>query len=507
MRRRPGNRSPPRSPPVGGAVRSRQRCRRDITPDSGYDAAVRIPEELQGSALINEDLAPVPAAERTWTTYNFAALWIGMSVCIPTYMLAAGLISGGMTWLQAIVTIMLGNFIVTIPMVLNGHAGARYGIPFPVLVRAPFGVLGSNVPALLRAVVACGWFGIQTWIGGQAVDTLLRIAFDGWAAVPGHVWISFGAFWAANMYFVIRGTESIKFLEAWAAPFLIASGLVLLAWAVKRADGFGPILNQPGRFTTTGEFLKFFIPSLTAMVGFWATLALNIPDFTRYARSQRDQVLGQFLGLPTTMTLFAFIGVVVTSATIIVFGEPIWDPVVLLGKFDNPLVVFVSILALSVATLTTNIAANVVSPANDFANVWPRKISFRTGGIITGFIGIAMMPWKLLADYGTYIFGWLIGYSGFLGPIAGVLIADYFLVRGTRLNVLDLYRRGGEYEFSGGFNLKGIAALAAGVLIALIGLVVPQARFLYDYAWFVGFFTALIVYRALMGRVDEPAGA
>jgi len=465
---------------------------------------VRIPEDLQGSALINEDLAPVPAAERTWTTYHFAALWVGMSVCIPTYMLAAGLIAGGMTWIQAVGTIMLGNLIVTIPMVLNGHAGAKYGIPFPVLVRAPFGVLGSNVPALLRAVVACGWFGIQTWIGGQAIDTLLLTALGGHNAPPGHTAISFLVFWAINMYFVIRGTESIKFLEAWAAPFLIVSGLVLLGWAVNRAHGFGPILNQPGKFETTGAFLKFFIPSLTAMVGFWATLALNIPDFTRYARSQRDQVMGQFLGLPTTMTLFAFIGVVVTSATILVFGEAIWDPVVLLGRFDSPVIVFTAILALSVATLTTNIAANVVSPANDFANLWPRKISFRTGGIITGFIGIAMMPWKLLSDYGTYIFGWLVGYSGFLGPIAGVLISDYFLVRGTRLDVKDLYRRGGAYEFSGGFNMKGIVSLAAGVVLALIGLVVPSLRFLYDYAWFVGFFTALILYRLLMGRIETP---
>lgn len=467
--------------------------------------ASRIPEELRSSPLINEDLAPVTAAERTWNMYHFAALWVGMSVCIPTYMLAAGLINGGMTWSQAILTIMLGNFIVTLPMILNGHAGAKYGLPFPILARASFGVLGSNVPALLRAIVACGWFGIQTWIGGQAIDTLLKVIWSGWSGVPAHAWVSFAAFWLANIWFVVRGTESIKFLEAWAAPFLIVSGLALLGWAVTKANGFGPILSQPDRFETSAAFWKFFIPSLTAMVGFWATLALNIPDFTRYARSQRDQILGQFMGLPTTMTLFAFIGVVVTSATIIIFGEPVWDPVVLIGRFDNPLIVGISIFALSIATLTTNIAANVVSPANDFANLWPRKIDFRTGGLITGVIGIVMMPWKLLSDFGTYIFGWLVGYSGFLGPVAGVLIADYFLVRRMRLSVLDLYRRGGIYEYSGGYNLKALAALALGVGTALIGLVVPPLRFLYDYAWFVGFFVALGVYRAAMGVVPAPA--
>jgi NCS1 family nucleobase:cation symporter-1 len=470
-----------------------------------HHEASRIPAALKDSPLINEDLAPVPPGERTWGVYHIAALWVGMSVCIPTYMLAAGLIAGGMSWLQALVTIMLGNLIVTIPMILNGHAGTKYGIPFPVLVRAPFGVTGSNIPALLRAVVACGWFGIQAWIGGQAIDTLLHAAWAGWAQIPGHTAISFAFFWLCNMYFVVRGTESIKFFEAWAAPFLIVAGLALMAWAVSKSGGFGPILSQPSKFTTTGAFLKFFVPSLTAMVGFWATLALNIPDFTRFARSQRDQVLGQFLGLPPTMTLFAFIGVVVTSATIVIFGEPIWDPVVLLGRFTNPIIVFVAIFALSVATLTTNIAANVVSPANDFANVWPRKISFRTGGIITGVIGVLMMPWKLLADYGTYIFGWLIGYSSFLGPIAGILIADYFVVRRTDLDTLDLYRRGGAYEYTGGFNYRAIAALALGVFVALIGLLVKEVRFLYDYAWFVGFGVAFASYWGLMTGAPRRA--
>jgi nucleobase:cation symporter-1, NCS1 family len=465
----------------------------------------RIPPGLETSPLINEDLAPVPQHERTWDTYHIAALWIGMSVCIPTYMLAAGLIAGGMSWVQAIFTIMLGNLIVTIPMVLNGHAGAKYGIPFPILVRSSFGVLGANIPAILRAIVACGWFGIQTWIGGQAIDTLMTAVWSGWSSIPAHVWISFAAFWLMNMYFVVRGTESIKFFEAWAAPFLIVAGLALLAWAVTKAGGFGPVMSQPSKFQTSGEFMKFFIPSLTAMVGFWATLALNIPDFTRFAKSQRAQVLGQFLGLPPTMTLFAFIGVVVTSATLVIFGETIWDPVVLLGRFTNPLIVFIAIFALSVATLTTNIAANVVSPANDFANAWPRKIDFKTGGIITGVIGILMMPWKLLSDYGTYIFGWLIGYSSFLGPIAGILIADYFVVRRMRLDVKDLYRRGGAYEFSGGFNWRAIGALAAGVFVALVGLFAPALRFLYDYAWFVGFAVAFVVYWTAMAASPRAA--
>jgi NCS1 family nucleobase:cation symporter-1 len=454
----------------------------DVTPD------------IAGSARYNADLAPVPASLRTWGTYEIAALWIGMAVCIPTYMLAAGLVAGGMSWWQAVGTITLGNAIVLIPMLLTGHAGAKYGIPFPVLARSAFGLAGSHVAALLRAGVACGWFGIQTWIGGAAVDTLLGIAVPFWASIPAHVWISFALFWTLNLYFIVKGTESIRVFETWAAPVLIALGLALLVWAVGRTGGLGPIFSQPSKFQSDAEFLRFFVPSLTAMVGFWATLSISIPDFTRYARSQRAQILGQALGLPPTMALFSFIGVAVASATMLIFGEAIWDPVALCSRFDNPAVVLLAVFALAVATLTTNIAANVVPPANAFANLWPRRISFVTGGLITGVIGILMMPWKLLSDFQAYIFGWLVGYSGLLGPVAGILIVDYWIVRRQRLNVRDLYVDGGEYPL---VNVPAMVALAAGIALALVGLVVPALRPLYDYAWFVGFAVAAVVHLAL----------
>ncbi len=469
--------------------------------ESETSELVEVPlSEIEHSPLVNEDIAPTSITQRTWSTYNIAALWIGMSVCIPTYMLASGLIAGGMNWWQAIFTIALGNVIVLVPMILNAHAGTKYGIPFPVLARASFGTIGSNVPALLRAIVACGWFGIQTWIGGQAINAMVVVLIPSWSQFGAGPWISFAVFWIMNVYFIIKGTESIRWLESLAAPFLIVVGLALLGWAYVNGGGWGPILSQPSKFTSFGEFWKFFIPSLTGMVGFWATLSLNIPDFSRYAKNQRAQMLGQALGLPPTMTLYAFIGVAVTSATIIIFGEAIWDPVVLLSKFDNPVIILLAMISLLVATLTTNIAANVVSPANDFANLMPRKISFKTGGLITAFIGIIMMPWKLLSDYGTYIFGWLIGYSGFLGPIAGVLIADYFIVNKRELALKDLYLRNGIYEFTNGFNVKAILALIAGVIVALIGLAVDDLRFLYDYAWFVGFAVAFVVYAAIMKR-------
>jgi NCS1 family nucleobase:cation symporter-1 len=398
-----------------------------------------------------------------------------------------------MNWWQAVLTIMLGNLIVCVPMVLIAHAGTRFGIPFPVLARASFGVRGSNVPAILRALVACGWFGIQTWIGGQAIYTMLKVAIPNWEP-PFAAALGFSAFWLWNMYVVVKGSESIKFLEAWAAPFLIAAGLALFTWAVVRAGGLGPILDRPDRFATRGEFLAFFVPSLTAMVGFWATLALNIPDLSRYAKDQRAQVLGQFLGLPTTMTLFAFIGVAVTSASEVIFGQTIWDPVQLLSRLESPLVVFISLFALLIATLTTNVAANVVAPANGFANLWPEKITFARGGILTGVIGILIMPWRLLENADRYI-GWLIAYSGFLGPIAGVFIADYWVVRKGRLALPELYKKNGLY---GSVNPKALLALGLGVAAALVGLVVPALRGLYDYAWFAGFAVAFVVYALLM---------
>ncbi len=483
------------------------------------------------SQLSNPDLAPVPAARRTWNWWHFCALWIGMSVCIPTYTLASGLIDSGMSWSQAMWTIFLGNSIVLLPMLLNAHAGTRYGIPFPVFARASFGVLGANVPALLRALVACGWFGIQTWFGGAALWTLTRLL---WPAV-GHLpnvlpaWLGLGTgealgflvFWAINVWFILRGTESIKWLESVSAPFLIVVGLALLAWAYTRAGGFGPILARPSRFADAAAFWPVFFPSLTAMVGFWATLSLNIPDFTRFARSQRDQVVGQALGLPPTMTLYAFIGVAVTSATAIIFpgGQVVWDPVVLLGRIGGPATVLLSMLALSIATLTTNLAANVVSPSNDFSNAAPRLISFRTGGLITAVAGLVMMPWRLLASSQGYIFTWLIGYSALLGPIGGILIADYFVLRRRELDVDDLYRRGGRYEYAGGFNPAALVALVAGVAPCVPGFlaqafpvafggVAPLWKSLYAYAWFLGFAVAGATYLALMRLASLPrAGA
>ncbi|MBZ5699427.1 MAG: NCS1 family nucleobase:cation symporter-1 [Acidobacteriia bacterium] len=466
---------------------------------NGIHTDIRDAETIRSSSLYNEDLAPTPASRRTWSTYNYAALWIAMSVNIPTYMLASGMIAGGMNWRQAIFTVFLGNVLVLAPMLLNAHAGAKYGVPFPVFARASFGVLGANVPALLRALVACGWFGIQTWIGGEAIHAMVVALVPSWRDYPAGVWICFTGFWFLHVIVILSGIRAIRFLQGVTAPFLLLIGVALLAWAVWKVRGFGPMLATPSKFQTFGEFFHFFIPSLTGVVGFWATVALNIPDFTRYARSQRSQMLGQALGLPATMTFYSFIGVAVTSATVIIFGQAIWDPVQVLARMGSPVAIVIAMLALLLATLNVNVAANLVSPANDFSNLSPRLISFRTGGLIACVLGVAVFqPWKLLASYSNYIVGWLVGYSGFLGPIAGVMICDYFIVRRKILLVEDLYQRHGFYEFSDGINWRAMAALTAGVGLAFIGLLVPSLRVLYDYAWFVGFAVSFFLYWAIM---------
>ena len=481
---------------------------------------------LDHTPLINDDIAPTKIAQRTWGMYNIAALWISMSACIPTYMLASGLISEGMNWYEAVLTVFLGNVIVLVPMVLNAHAGTKYGIPFPVYCRASFGVRGANIPALLRAFVACGWFGIQTWIGGWAIYKIITIYVPSLDSLPqaiGGINIAQAAcflfFWGINMFVIFKGIESIRFLLDIKAPLLIILGLALLAWAYQQAGGFGPMLSQPSQFIDGGQkagmFWNVFFPSLTGMIGFWATLSLNIPDFTRYAKTQRDQIMGQALGLPTTMALYSFIGVAVTSATIVIYGGfPVWDPVVLITRFKNPIVLAISLFALCLATLATNLAANVVSPANDFAHLWPSRITFRIGGLITGIVGILIEPWKLVADPSGYIFTWLVGYSALLGPIGGILVCDYYVVRKTTLHPIDLYKLKGEYSYRNGFNPAGVVALILGVLPCIPGFlgtikaldpsfVGPFLMSLYNYAWFVGFVVAFAVYLTLT-RTPRP---
>ena len=484
---------------------------------------VELNDDVSASPLWNLDLAPTTIRERTWSTWNIIALWIGMSVVITTYTLAGGFIEAGMKWWQAMITILLGNCIVLVPMVLNAHAGTKYGVSFPVLARASFGTKGANIPAMLRAIVACGWFGIQTWIGGTAIDALLGALWGGWngfdavvAGNPVHTWMAFFLFWIIQVVIILKGIEGIKYLESWSAPLLLLGGLVLLVWAANAAGGMGNALAGVSSLQRQqSDFWTIFPGALTASVGYWATLSLNIPDFTRYARSQRSQMLGQALGLPTTMTAFAFIGVAVTSATVIIYGEAIPDPVKLIQRFDSTLVILFAMIVIFVAQLSTNMAANVVSPSNDFSNLNPKRISYVTGGLITAVIGILMMPWQLLSSMGAYIFTWLIGYSGLMGAIGGILICDYFLIRNRRLELAELFKTDGAYSYSGGFNWRAILALVVAIAPVVPGFLRAAATpggqvgapnffdSLYVYAWFVTFGIAFVLYYLLM-TVSSP---
>jgi nucleobase:cation symporter-1, NCS1 family len=475
--------------------------------------------QIAASELGNKDLNPTLPHERNWTALNLAALWVGMAVCIPTYMLAGSLISQGMNWWQAMLAILFGNLIVMIPMILNGHAGTKYGIPFPVFARASFGVYGAHIPSIARAIVACGWFGIQTYVGGEAISAMIGILWEPWTLMGAQSsfigmsftsWISFLLFWTINIFFVWKGHNSIKWLETFAAPFLLLAGMALMYWAVSKVGGIGIVLEQSSALSNADSslsgfpwFVAIFLPGMTAMVGFWATLSMNIPDFTRYCKTQKDQVLGQFLGLPTTMILFSFIGVVVTSATVILYGKAIWDPVELLSTLsresNSPVIAFVAMFVLALATLSTNIAANIVSPANSFANAFPKKISFRIGGLIAGVLGIVMCPWLVLDKY----IGWLVSYSGLLGAVGGVMIADYWIIRKGKLNLSDLYQVKGIYHYQSGFNIKAIISVLAAIAVILLGQLVPTLAFLFQGAWFTGVAVSLSMYLYLMRKTTS----
>ena len=467
-------------------------------------------DDVTHSPLYNHDLAPVRVAQRTWTTWDYAALWVSMAHCIPTYMMASGLVASGMSWWQALFTILLGNLIVLAPILLNSHPGTKYGIPFPVFARAAYGTTGANLPALMRALVACGWFGINAWIGGAALQVFFTSLWPGWATAlgtfnhhPGTQWVSFLLFWALNILVIFRGMDLLRRIERWAAPFVLVMTALLVWWAIDKANGLGPILES-AQGLSWSKWWPIFIPSLTATIGFWSTLSLNMPDFTRYGRSQREQALGQIVALPSTMTVFAAMGITITSATALIYGAPIDDPIALVHHFDSRLVVAIATFTIVVATLAVNIAANVVSPANDFANAFPRKINFKTGGLITGILGIAAMPWELVANFKRYS-GWLIGYSGALGAVAGVLIVDYWIVRKTRLVLHDLYSPDGVYRYRGGWNPSAAIATLIGAAVALGGAFWSPMKPIYDFAWFIGFGLAALIYWLLMRNAPRPS--
>ncbi|HYD80224.1 MAG TPA: NCS1 family nucleobase:cation symporter-1 [Paucimonas sp.] len=491
------------------------------------DGAIPVNTQQSGSThLWNDDLAPTSAAQRTWRWYHFAALWVGMVMCIPAYTLSASLIEGGMSAWQAVVTVFLANAIVLLPMLLIGHAGTKYGIPYAVLARSSFGTTGARIPALMRAIVACGWYGIQTWFGGSMIYTLLGVLVGheiggdkiAWLGINLGQLLCFLAFWAIQFWYIVHGMDSIRKLETYTAPLKIAICFVLLGWVYSKAGGFGPLLDQPSQFVEggkkAGQFWSAFWPSLTAMVGFWATLALNIPDFTRFAKSQRDQVLGQSIGLPGPMGLLALLAVIVTSATIVLYGKAIWDPVDLASRMQGA-AVLVALIILLIDTVSVNLAANLVGPAYDFSALAPKQISYRAGGYITASIAILMMPWKILESTQGYIFTWLIGYSALLGPIAGILIVDYYLIRKTELDVAQLYKDDGVYSYGNGWNIAALVAFAAGVLPNIPGFLnaafpasFPEVgdlfKTLYTYAWFVGIAISALVYGAMMKGKSVP---
>ena len=460
--------------------------------------------DITGSPRYNPDIAPTRVSQRNWNQWHIAALWIGMSICVPTYTLGGVLTAYfGLSVVEALCTILLANVVILIPLTLNAFPGTKYGIPFPVVLRSSFGIIGSNVPALIRAMVACGWFGIQTMFGGIAVHLLLSALFEPWAGLgsKGEV-LGFLIFWIANVWIVIRGAESIKRLEAFAAPMLMLVGVGLIMWAWPQASVTELIARPPSR-PEGASLWGYFFGGLTAMVGFWATLSLNIPDFSRFAMSQRSQIVGQILGLPLTMFLFAGLGVLMTAASAQLVGETVSDPITLIGRINNPFWTVVSMLVIILATISTNTAANIVSPTNDFQNVAPRLINQTKGVLLTGAIGVLLMSWELLKKMGwlksdvsveSLYSNWLIAYSSLLGPIAGIMIVDYFLVRRQHFDLAGLYKDDGPYP---AWNKAGFIAFLVPVSLTLVAITTHRLGWFYDYGWFTGSLLGGMIYYLL----------
>jgi NCS1 family nucleobase:cation symporter-1 len=466
-------------------------------------------DDLRNSLRYNDDIAPTRAEQRTWSRWNVASLWVGMAICVPTYTLGGVLTAYfGLSVAEALWTILIANIIVLIPLTLNAFPGTRYGIPCPVVLRASFGIIGSNVPSLIRALVACGWFGVQTLFGGIAIHLLLSALFPSWAALGGTGEVlGFFIFWAANITVVIRGAESIKLLEALAAPLLLAVAIGLILWATPKIS-LPEVLATPANRPDAASFWGYFFAALTAMVGFWATLSLNIPDFSRYARSQRSQVIGQIIGLPLTMFLFAGLGVVLTAASFELVGETVSDPINLIGRIESPFWVVLAMLVIILATISTNTAANIVSPTNVFQNVAPRLINENKGVILTGIIGIALMSWELLKKLGLIetdvsveglYSNWLIGYSSLLGPIAGIMVVDYFLVRDQQYDVIALYKDNAGYP---AWNVPGFVAFGIPVALTIAALIIGNTSWFYGfytYGWFSGSILGGLIYYIVAG--------
>jgi len=470
----------------------------------GEHIELDVGDDIANSPRYNEDIAPTRAEQRTWTRWNVASLWVGMAICVPTYMLGGALTAGfGLSVSEALWTILIANIIVLIPLTLNAYPGTRYGIPCPVVLRASFGIIGSNVPSLIRAVVACGWFGIQTLFGGIAIDIVFDAIIPGWSNLGGiGEVLGFFIFWVANIAVVIRGSESIKHLEALAAPMLLVVAIGLAVWATPKIS-LNEVLSTPATRQAGEPFFGYFLPALTAMVGFWATLSLNIPDFSRYARSQRAQIVGQIIGLPFTMLLFAGLGVILTAASGELVGETISDPVTLIGKIESPVWVVLAMLFIIVATISTNTAANIVSPTNVFQNIAPKLINENKGVILTGVIGIALMSWELLKRLGWIetdvsveglYANWLLTYSGLLGPIAGIMVVDYFLIRDQQYDVIALYKDNAGYP---AWHVPGFVAFLIPVGLTIAAMVIGDTSWFYSFyenGWFTGSILGGLIY-------------
>jgi NCS1 family nucleobase:cation symporter-1 len=466
--------------------------------------------------LTNNDLLPTGESERRWTWWHFAALWMGMVHNIFNFTWIGGLVVLGMSVWQALAVALAGNLVQTALIGLNGRVGAHYGLPFAVWARSAFGVYGANVAALARGAVAVGWFGVQSYLAATAINLLITTVVPGWGRV-GHssflgmapsLWAVVVGYWLLNFVVVRNGMGTIRRFESWAGPAIFVVMAILLVWVVVRAGGAGSLLHQhAARYPTTSDFLAHgFVPAVSLYIaGSWAAMVLNIPDLTRFARSNRQQFWGTMIGLPAASLVYFGMAAVIVSAVQRLYGQTLWNPTDVLATIGNPALSIVGATLLAIATISVNIPANIVSPAYDLTNLLPRLLTFRTAAYLSIVLGFLAMPWQLLSSPET-LYSVLHNIGVVIGPITGIMLADYFVIRRQRMDVAQLFSSMGRYRYRAGYNPVALTVLALVVALLLAAEASSRLHDVYEHAWLVGVSTAFIGYTAAAGLARRGSG-
>ncbi|WP_342514415.1 NCS1 family nucleobase:cation symporter [Sporosarcina sp. FSL K6-1522] len=465
-------------------------------------------EPMKYDVELSKDLMPTSPKERKWKIGNYFSLWMGNVHNVPAYVTIGGFFALGLSVGQVFWSIVIASIILAGVMVLSGHAGAKYGIPFSMLLRTSYGTKGAMLPGIIRGCIAAVmWFGFQTYAGSLAFTILIGKLWPAYLHLGGD-WnlfglslpglISFIAFWLFNILFVFGGMKILgKFIKLLSPLVYVVFGGMAI-WAIQLAGGITPILEHTSK-GVEGNTTLVFIASISAILATWAAPIVSASDFTREARSQKDQSIGQIAGLITTYLLFAVAAIAVIVGSEIAFGTPIWNVLDVVDRFDNNFAIGISVLTICMTTLAVNITGNIIPAGYQLSALFPKHLTFRTGALLAAIVGFLIMPWKLMED-ATSIFMFLGIIGGLLSPVLGVMLTHYFIVAKRILNLEELYAINGKYNYKNGVHVPAVVATLGGGIVSIIGQFVPILKPLYDISFFSGFVVASLIYIALVNK-------